>query len=127
MQKINVKVQKILPWAQIPQYDTSNSAGCDIAVAIQNDTILYPGEFKSYSTGIAMKIEPGYEAQLRSRAGMAKKGLIVANAPATIDCEHVVELTVLLANISDRPIKISPGQKVAQMVFAPIVHAEFEC
>ena len=73
MQKINVKVQKILPWAQIPQYDTSNSAGCDIAVAIQNETILYPGEFKSYSTGIAMKIEPGYEAQLRSRAGMAKK------------------------------------------------------
>ncbi|MEQ8237554.1 MAG: dUTP diphosphatase, partial [Syntrophomonadaceae bacterium] len=70
-----------------------------------------------------------YEAQIRSRAGMAGKGLVVANAPATIGSEHIGEIKVLLLNVTDKPIRVLPGQKVAQMVFGPVVQAQFieEC
>lgn len=125
MGDIKVKMQKLLPWAVMPEYETRGAAGCDLALALQEEAVLFPGDVISFSTGIALKVPNGYEAQIRSRAGMAKKGLIVANAPGTIDCEHVGEVKILLTNVSDKPIRIVPGQKVAQMVFAPVVQAEF--
>lgn len=125
MRDIKVQIQKLLPWAVMPEYETRGAAGCDLAVALQEETVLFPGEVISFPTGLALKIPDGYEAQIRSRAGMAKKGLIVANAPGTVDCEHIGELKVLLTNVSEKPIRVVPGQKVAQMVFAPVVQAEF--
>lgn len=122
---IEVKYKKLVPWARIPEYETRGAAGCDISVALQEEVILYPGQITALATGFAMKVPAGYEAQIRSRAGMAKKGLVVANAPGTVDGEHTGEVEVLLLNISDKPVKVLPGQKVAQMVFAPVVKASF--
>jgi dUTP pyrophosphatase len=126
MDAIQVKAKKLVPWAVLPQYDTAGAAGCDIQLAIQEEEILYPGEVTSFPIGLMLKIPAGYEAQIRSRAGMARKGIIVANAPATIDSDHQTEITVLLLNTTDKPVKITPGQKVAQMVFAPVVKAAFD-
>lgn len=123
--EIEVKFKKLVSWARLPEYETKGAAGCDLAIAIQEEAVLYPNEVKSFPTGFAMMIPPGYEAQIRSRAGMAGKGIVVANAPGTIDCEHIGEVKVLLLNVTDRPIRVLPGQKVAQMVFAPVVKAGF--
>lgn len=126
MDKVNVKFKKMIPWAKLPEYETKGAAGCDISIAIQDELILYPNEVKNVSTGFALEIPSGYEAQIRSRAGMAKKGIIVANAPGTLDSDHIGEVRVLLLNITDKPIRIVPEQKVAQIVFAPVVQAIFD-
>jgi dUTP pyrophosphatase len=125
MDNIKVSFKKLVSWAKLPEYETRGAAGCDVSIAIQEELVLYPNEVKSLPTGFAMMIPFGYEAQIRSRAGMAKKGIVVANAPGTIDCEHVGELKVLLLNVTDKPVRILPGQKVAQMVFAPVAQAQF--
>ena len=125
MEKIAVKFGKLVPWAKLPEYDTRNAAGCDVSVAILDNVVLYPNEVKSLPTGFAMLIPAGYEAQIRSRAGMANKGIVVANSPATLDGDHTEEIKILLLNITNKPIRIIPGQKVAQMVFAQVVKAEF--
>lgn len=126
MNKIEVQFQKLVDWAKIPEYETAGAAGCDLALALREEMVLYPHEVQSISTGFAMRIPDGYEAQIRSRAGMARKGIIVANAPGTIDADHLGEVKVLLVNIGNKPIKIIPGQKVAQMVFSPVVQAQFK-
>ncbi|MGI5921852.1 MAG: dUTP diphosphatase [Syntrophomonadaceae bacterium] len=125
MQSIEVKFKKLVPWAKLPEYDTHGAAGCDVSVAIKDEIVLYPNEPLNLPTGFAIKVPDGIEAQIRSRAGMASKGIVVANAPGTVDCEHLGELKILLLNITDKPVRIFPGQKVAQIVFAPVVRAEF--
>jgi dUTP pyrophosphatase len=126
MEKIDVKFKKLVSWAHLPEYETRGAVGCDISVAHQEEIILYPNEVKSLPTGFAMMIPSGYEAQIRSRAGMAGKGIVVANSPATIDGEHIGEIKILLLNVTDKPVRILPGQKVAQMVFGPVVQAVFK-
>lgn len=125
MDKIQVKFKKLVSWANLPEYETRGAVGCDIRLANQEEIILYPNEVRSLPTGFAMMIPSGYEAEIRSRAGMAGKGVIVANAPGTIDGEHIGEIKVMLLNVTDKPIRILPGQKVAQMVFGPVVQAAF--
>ncbi|MDD3363517.1 MAG: dUTP diphosphatase [Syntrophomonas sp.] len=126
MEKIEVKFKKLVPWAHLPEYETRGAAGCDISVAYQEEIVLYPNEVRSFASGFAMMIPSGYEAQIRSRAGMAGKGIVVANAPATIDGDHIGEIKILLLNVTDKPVRILPGQKVAQMVFSPVLQAEFK-
>ena len=123
MDKIEVKFTKLVDWAKIPEYDTKYSSGCDLALALRDEIILFPNEVKSFSTGVVLEIPAGYEGQIRSRTGMARKGIVVANAPGTIDAEHSEEIKVLLLNVTDKPVKILPEQKVAQIVFSAIVRA----
>lgn len=125
MEQVAVKVKKLVPWAQLPEYETKRAAGCDIGVATQEEVVLYPNEVRVFPTGLAFKIPEGYEAQIRSRSGMTKKGIVIANAPATLDCDHVGEISLLLLNVTEKPMRIVPGQKVAQIVFAPVVKAAF--
>jgi D-methionine transport system ATP-binding protein len=99
MNKIDVQFQKLVDWAQLPAYETTGAAGCDLSLALREEIVLYPHEVQNISTGFAMRIPDGYEAQIRSRAGMARKGIIVANAPGTIDADHLGEVKVLLVNI----------------------------
>lgn len=125
MESIDVRYTKLVEWAELPVYDTRGAAGCDLSVCIREEIILYPHEITTLPTGIAVKIPDGFEAQIRSRAGMARKGIIVANAPGTIDAEHNEEIRIILVNITGKPVKITPNQKVAQMVFSPVVRAVF--
>lgn len=126
MEKVEVQFKKLIDAARIPEYETRNAAGCDLSIAVAEEIVLFPNEVKTIPTGFAIKIPDGYEAQIRSRAGMARKGIIVANAPGTIDSEHTGEIVILLLNVSDKPVKIVPDQKVAQMVFSPVVQASFK-
>jgi len=126
LDKIEVQLKKLVPWAKLPEYETRGAAGCDVSVAIQEEVVLYPKEVQSLPCGFSIKVPNGFEAQIRSRAGMARKGIVVANAPGTIDSEHINEVNVLLLNVSDKPIRVIPGQKVAQMVFSPVVQAQFK-
>lgn len=108
----------------MPGYATPGSAGIDLRAAI--NTILQPGERRLIGTGIAIAIPDGYEAQVRPRSGLAlKHGITVLNAPGTIDADYRGEIGVILHNAGDQPFGVKRGDRIAQLVFAPVVQAAF--
>ena len=125
MEKIKVEFRQLDIGAQLPEYETANAAGCDIALPLRGDIVLYPHEVKSIPVGFAVKIPAGYEAQIRSRAGMARKGVVVANAPGTID-STIRQNYIYCVECYRQASTIISRTKVAQMVFSPLVQATFE-
>ncbi len=112
----------------LPAYETSGAAGADMRASFPDKGIanLAPGERALIPTGLKMAIPMGYEAQIRPRSGLAyKQGLTVANAPGTIDSDYRGEVMILLINLSDTPAVITHGDRVAQMVIAPVTQAAF--
>ncbi len=104
----------------LPTYATPVSSGVDLRAA--ESCVILPGEIKLVSTGLFMAIPEGFEGQVRPRSGLAlKHGIIVPNAPGTIDADYRGEIKVILANIGKEPFNIEPGDRIAQMVFAPVV------
>ena len=127
---IKVSFQK-LAHAQdplLPAYESSAAAGADIRAALPEEiVILQPLERAAIPTGLAMSIPRGYEAQLRPRSGLAlKQGLSLVNAPGTIDADYRGEVKVIVINLGQEPIEISHGMRIAQLVIAPVIQAEFE-
>ena len=105
----------------LPTYATPQSAGMDLRAFLQEPVTLAPGERCLIPTGLYMALPPGYEAQVRPRSGLAlKRGLTVLNAPGTIDADYRGEVGVILINLSQEPQTISDGERVAQMVIAPV-------
>ncbi len=103
----------------LPQYATLLSAGMDICANIETPLTIAQWERVLIPTGLFIELPAGYEAQLRVRSGLSlKKGLILPNAPATIDADYRGEIKVILANISDQPQTIQPGERIAQMIIA---------
>jgi dUTP pyrophosphatase len=99
----------------------------DLACAADAPVTVPPGERAGIPTGWAMEIPPGYEAQVRPRSGLAwRSGLTVVNAPGTIDSDYRGEVVVLLVNLSKQPVVVQPGDRVAQMVIAPVIQAAVE-
>jgi dUTP pyrophosphatase len=120
-----VVFKRLRPDAVVPQYMTDNAAGMDLVAAIDEARVLAPGDRAAVSTGLAMAIAHGYEGQVRPRSGLAiKQGLTVVNAPGTIDSDFRGECMVLLVNLGREPVTIEPGQRIAQLVIAPVVRAE---
>jgi dUTP pyrophosphatase len=113
--------------AVVPTYAHEGDAGFDLEAAISNPVTIYPGNREVIPTGIKVAIPDGYELQIRSRSGMTRNyGIIVANAPGTIDSGYTGEIGVILANIDEfDSFTVQPGMKVAQGVLSPIVKAEF--
>lgn len=114
----------------LPAYATEGSAGADVRANFppgQRDGVtLAPGERRLIPTGIALEIPEGYEGQLRPRSGLAlRAGLTLANAPGTIDSDYRGPLGVILVNIGQEPAKVSHGDRIAQLVVAPVVRAAF--
>ena len=111
-----------------PTYETVGSAGMDLRANIENGNIeLKPLERILIPTGLFLELPLGYEAQVRSRSGLSlKKGLTVLNAPGTIDSDYRGEVGVILANISNENVVIENGDRVAQLVIASCIQAEFE-
>ncbi|HUQ06342.1 MAG TPA: dUTP diphosphatase [Kofleriaceae bacterium] len=119
-----VVFKRLRPDAVVPQYMTEHAAGMDLAAALDEARVLAPGERAAVSTGLAMAIAPGFEGQVRPRSGLAiKQGLTVVNAPGTIDADYRGECMVLLVNLGREPVTIEPGQRIAQLVIAPVVQA----
>jgi dUTP pyrophosphatase len=106
----------------LPAYATEGAAGMDVLAAENVD--LAPGERWPVATGIAVAIPHGYEIQVRPRSGLAlKHGIGVANAPGTIDCDYRGELKVILINLGRDPFAVRRGDRIAQLVLAPVVRA----
>lgn len=128
-QKVKIAV-KVLPHGEgltLPPYATADAAGCDLMAAITEPVTLQPGERKLIPTGIAMAIPPGYEGQIRGRSGLAlKQGLVVAHGVGTIDADYRGELGAIMLNVSDIPVTVERGMRIAQYIIAPIVQAEWE-
>jgi dUTP pyrophosphatase len=104
----------------LPAYATEGSAGLDLVAAIPNDLIIYPGKRAIIPTGIAIQLPQGYEAQIRSRSGLAaKNGISVLNAPGTIDSDYRGEICIILINTDDKFFVVTPGMRIAQMIVAP--------
>ncbi|MGN6517409.1 MAG: dUTP diphosphatase [Rhizomicrobium sp.] len=109
-----------------PTYATEGSAGLDLLAAIDADLELRPGARAAISTGIALAIPPGYEAQVRPRSGLAlNHGITVLNTPGTIDSDYRGEIKAILINHGDKSFSIKRGTKVAQMVIARHERAHF--
>lgn len=112
-----------------PGYQTSQSAGMDLMAAIDEGEALSisPGGRLMVPCGFAMALPRGYEAQVRPRSGLAaKSGVTVLNSPGTIDADYRGEVKVILINLSDVPFAIQRGDRIAQMVIAPVVQAEWQ-
>jgi len=111
----------------LPTYATPGSAGVDLMAALDEPATLEPGARTGVATGIALGLPPGYEAQVRPRSGLAMKhGIALVNAPGTIDSDYRGEITVLLVNLGDVPFEITRGMRIAQMVIAPVVQANWQ-
>jgi dUTP pyrophosphatase len=105
----------------LPAYATPGSAGLDLLAAIASPVTLAPGARALIPTGLAMQLPEGYEAQVRPRSGLAlKHGLTVLNAPGTVDSDYRGEVSVLLVNLGEHPVTLSRGERIAQLVVAPV-------
>ena len=106
----------------LPAYATDGAAGMDVVAA--EDATLAPGARHAVATGLAMAIPQGYEIQVRPRSGLAlKHGISVPNTPGTIDSDYRGELKVILINLGDAPFDVRRGDRIAQLVLAPVVQA----
>ena len=111
----------------LPAYATEHSAGVDLMAAIAAPMALAPGARALVPTGIAIALPDGYEAQVRPRSGLAiKHGIILPNAPGTIDADYRGEIQVILANLGTEPFTVEPGMRIAQMVVAPVSRVAWE-
>ncbi len=120
-----VTFKLLRPDAVVPRYMSDHAAGMDLAAAIDGPRTLAPGERAAIGTGLAMAIAVGFEGQVRPRSGLAiRHGVTVVNAPGTIDADYRGECMVLLVNLGQEPVTIEPGQRVAQLVIAPVVRVE---
>ncbi len=105
----------------LPAYATDGSAGMDLAAAVSDEITLGPGERALVPTGLGVALPPGYEAQVRPRSGLAMRhGVTVLNAPGTIDSDYRGEIGVLLVNLGNEPFVVARGQRIAQLVVAPV-------
>lgn len=114
------------PDLSLPAYETAGAAGMDLRAAVPEEAplVLRPGARTAVPTGLAFALPVGFEAQVRPRSGLAlKSGVTVANAPGTIDQDYRGELKVLLINLGEEDFVIRRGDRVAQLVIAPVVQA----
>ena len=127
MSKLLLKVKR-LPHAKslpLPSYATPHSSGLDLRAAIEEPITVKPLERVLIPTGLILEIPEGYEGQVRPRSGLAlKKGLTVLNAPGTIDADYRGEVKVILINLGKEEVVIEPGERIAQLVIAPVQRVE---
>lgn len=108
----------------LPAYATQGAAGMDVVAS--EDVALSPGGRHAVATGLALAIPPGFEIQVRPRSGLAlKHGVTVPNTPGTIDSDYRGELKIIMINLGDTPFVIRRGDRVAQLVLAPVVQASW--
>lgn len=124
-----MKIQfKKLPHAKdlpLPSYESTYAAGMDIRAALEEPITLQPGERQLIPSGLKMAMPQGYEAQMRPRSGLAyRNGITMLNTPGTIDADYRGELKMLAVNLGNEPFTINHGDRIAQMVIAPVIQAD---
>lgn len=125
---MKVKFKKLNENAIIPEYKTSGSAGFDLNVLLENDKeVIKNGEIKLFKTGLAMALPEGYEAQIRSRSGLSlKNGLIVLNAPGTVDSDYRGEICLIMMNCGKEDYVVENGARLGQMVITKYEKVEID-
>lgn len=109
----------------MPEYETEGSAGFDLRAALEETVILQPGKRSLIPNGFKMALPKGYEAQIRPRSGLAiKNGITMLNSPGTIDSDYRGEIKVIVINHGEETFKINHGDRIAQMVIAPVQQIE---
>jgi dUTP pyrophosphatase len=128
---MTVAVQR-LPHAEnlpLPAYETAQAAGMDLRAAVPEEEplTLAPGQRAAIPTGLAIALPPGFEAQVRPRSGLAFKfGLSMVNSPGTIDADYRGEIKVILINHGQEPFVVRRGERIAQLVIAPVIQAAWQ-
>ncbi len=125
MQSVEVKVLK-QDGAVLPEYKTIGAAGADVCALLDSPAEILPGKRKIIPTGLFFEIPVGYEIQVRPRSGLAfKNGVTVLNTPGTIDSDYRGELKVILINLGEEPFTVNSGDRIAQIILAPVPQASF--
>ena len=122
---VTVRLRRMpgLPERSVPAYATAGAAGLDLPAA--EPQVLLPGAYTAVGTGFEIELPEGFEAQVRPRSGLAARhGVTVLNSPGTIDADYRGEIRVLLVNHGRNPFEIKPGDRIAQLVIAPVCRAE---
>ena len=124
--KINIKYNS-KEGAIVPEYKTAGAAGADLCAYLPSQNVtLSPGKSALITTGLFFEIPDGYEVQVRPRSGLAaKNGITVLNTPGTIDSDYRGEVKVILINLGEEEFTINNGDRIAQMVVAPVTTADF--
>lgn len=121
---IDVAIEPHAAGLPLPQYETDLAAGMDLRAALTDPVTLLPGKRALVPTGLRIALPPGYEAQVRPRSGLAlKHGVTLVNAPGTIDADYRGEIKVILINHGEEPFAIQRGERIAQLVIAPVTRA----
>lgn len=121
---MKLQVRLLRPDARPPAYGSPGAAGLDLAAAIDGPLTLQPGQHAAVPTGISLALPPAHEGQVRPRSGLAARhGVTVLNAPGTVDEDYRGEVKVLLINHGKQPHEIQPGDRIAQLVVAPVTRA----
>ena len=112
--------------AVIPEYKTKGAAGADLCALLDAPLTISAGKFAMVPTGLFFEIPEGYEVQVRPRSGLAaKNGITVLNTPGTIDSDYRGEIKVILINLGSSDFTINSGDRIAQMIIAPVIQASF--
>lgn len=110
----------------LPAYMSAGAAGADVVAAVGADVVLAPGARALVPTGFALEVPDGYEVQVRPRSGLAlKHGVTLLNSPGTIDSDYRGPVGVILVNLGAEPFVVRRGERIAQLVVAPVVRASF--
>ncbi len=122
---VSLKVRRVRPSdLPLPSYQTAHAAGMDLLADLTDEVVLEPMDRRLIPTGLAVEIPPGFEAQVRPRSGLAlKQGLTCLNSPGTIDADYRGEVGVILANLSKERAFVRRGDRIAQLVVAPVARA----
>lgn len=123
---MTVKIVKLCENTRIPTYGSVSAAGADLYACIEQPVTIAPGQTLLVPTGLSMEIEEGFAGFIYARSGLAtKRGLAPANKVGVIDSDYRGQVMVSLHNHSDKEQTVEPGERVAQMVFAPVYQAQF--
>ena len=110
----------------LPAYMTAGAAGADVCAAVEAPVVLAPGERMLIPTGFALDVPEGYEVQIRPRSGLAlRSGVTLLNSPGTIDSDYRGPVGVIVVNFGREPFTVNRGDRIAQMIVAPVVRAVF--
>ncbi len=124
---IKVSVKNRCSDLDIPERASEHAAGFDLRAAVDQPLVLAPGERALVPTGISVAIPPGYEGQIRPRSGLAvRHGISLVNAPGTIDADYRGEVQVIAINLGSEPFTIARGDRIAQLVIAPVLAVVLE-
>lgn len=128
MTKVALKIKKLSHYkGELPAYQTELASGFDVRAQINEVLLLNPGERALIPTGLSFEIPVGFEIQSRPRSGLAfKHGISIVNTPGTIDADYRGEVKIILINHGTEPFEIKDQERVAQLILAPVVQAQFQ-